>query len=157
MPNQTDTFTPRTHPAPRGSLRARRFVSFAALAAVPLMAVACGSSGGSTASKAPATTPKTAAVANQIQMKLIAYRPMNLTIKVGETVTWKQNDPGFHTATSGTVDQNAGGVTPKPDGKFDSGQLATGKTFSHKFTEPGTYPFYCEIHPATMHGTITVK
>lgn len=158
MNNHTELLTPDAPTARKPSpLRARRFVSFAALAAVPLVAVACGSSGGSTGAKSPGSTTKPPAVANQIQMKLVAYRPADLTIKAGDSVTWKQTDPGFHTATSGTVEQGAAGVTPMPDGKFDSGQLATGKTFAHQFTEPGTYQFYCEIHPATMHGTITVK
>ncbi len=151
-----DVATPTSLPtrAKSSPLRARRFVSFAALAAIPFVAVACGSSGGSNST---GSTTRTPAVANQIQMKLVAFRPANLTIKAGESVTWKQTDPGFHTVTSGTVEQGAAGVTPKPDGKFDSGELATGKSFTHQFTAPGTYPFYCEIHPATMTGTITVK
>jgi len=133
------------------------------LAAFAVAGAACGSSGSNASgSKASGSTTsvteaKTAAKPNQVQIKLIAYRPAALTVTAGTTVTWKQTDPGFHTITSGTVAQGSSGVTPQPDGKFASGQLATGKTFSHTFIAPGTYPYFCEIHPATMRGTITVR
>jgi plastocyanin len=92
-----------------------------------------------------------------VNIKLIAYKPGTLTVAAGSTVTWHQMDPGVHTVTSGTVMQNGGGVTPQPDGKFDSGEIKTGTTYSHKFDTPGTYTYFCEIHPATMHGEITVR
>jgi plastocyanin len=38
-----------------------------------------------------------------------------------------------------------------------SGQIATGKAYSHTFDTAGTYTYFCEIHPATMHGEITVR
>ena len=65
-------------------------------------------------------------------------------------------DPGVHTVTSGTVTQDGGTVTIHPDGTFDSGEIATGKTFTRKFDTPGTYTYFCRIHPATMQATITV-
>ena len=132
------------------------------IAAFAVIGAACGSSdskgsgSGASDSSTSSTVAKPAAKPNQVTIKLIAYRPATLTAPVGDTVTWTQTDPGFHTVTSGTVEQGSSGVTPQPDGKFASGQLATGKTFSHTFTEPGTYTYFCEIHPATMHGTITV-
>ena len=39
---------------------------------------------------------------------------------------------------------------------FDSGNIATGKTFSFTFKDAGTYPFFCALHPATMRGEIRV-
>jgi plastocyanin len=133
------------------------------LAAFAVVGAACGSSGsnasGSSASDSTTsvTVAKDAGTPNQVTIKLIAYRPAALTVSAGTTVTWKQTDPGFHTITSGTVAQGSSGVTPQPNGKFASGQVATGKTFSHAFSAPGTYPYFCEIHPATMRGTITVR
>ncbi len=90
-------------------------------------------------------------------MRLIAYRPANLTVTPGTTVTWSQKDAGEHTVTSGTIVQGGAGVTEKPDGKFDSGDIATGGTYKFKFDEAGTYPYFCEIHPATMRGEVTVS
>jgi nitrite reductase (NO-forming) len=58
-----------------------------------------------------------------------------LTVKMGTTVTWTNNDPGqMHTVT----DMN---------GAFDSGFLETGDTFSYTFTEVGEFEYYCLPHP----------
>lgn len=95
--------------------------------------------------------------ANTVEMKLIAFKPERLTVTAGTIVTWAQRDAGFHTVTSGRVEQGSSAVTEKPDGRFDSGQLATDKTFTFSFDQPGTYPYYCAVHPATMQAEITVS
>jgi plastocyanin len=92
-----------------------------------------------------------------VEMRLIALRPEQLTVARGTRVTWSQRDAGVHTATSGTVEDAAGGVAAKPDGRFDSGEIATGKTFEFTFAGAGTYPYFCAIHPATMRGVVTVE
>lgn len=89
-------------------------------------------------------------------MRLIAFRPESLAVPVGTTVTWKQQDAGTHTVTSGTVTQGPGDVTTAPDGKFDSGNLATDATFQFTFDTAGTFPYFCQIHPATMRGEVQV-
>jgi plastocyanin len=135
-----------------------------AVVALVVALAACGSSGSkssgtSPSTKAPTTTSTGAASSasgDTVNLKLIAYKPAELTVTAGTTVTWHQMDPGFHTVTSGTVSQDGGGVSMHPDGKFDSGQLATGTSFSFKFDTPGTYTYFCQIHPATMHGQVTV-
>ncbi len=43
-----------------------------------------------------------------------------------------------------------------PDGTFDSGSIATGKTFEFTFDQAGTYTYFCHIHPATMRGEVRV-
>ncbi len=91
-----------------------------------------------------------------VTIELIAFKPMSLTVQSGDTVIWKQLDPGFHTVTSGTVEQGGAGVTQHPDGKFDSGQVGTGGTYEFTFAEPGLYTYYCQIHPATMRAEIQV-
>ena len=118
---------------------------------------ACGSSSADKGAATSTKTTDTKASANEVTLKLIAIHPASLTVAAGTTVTWKQLDPGVHTVTSGTVEQGAAGVTPKPDGQFDSGELKTGKTFTHTFSKPGTYTYFCKIHPATMRGEITVR
>lgn len=65
-----------------------------------------------------------------------------LEVKVGDTVTWTNDDAMMHTVTSA-------------DGGFDSGLLAAGDTWSHTFTEPGEYEYLCTPHP-WMRATVVV-
>jgi plastocyanin len=78
------------------------------------------------------------------------YNPSPLSITVGSTVIWTNNDNTGHTATEG----NPSGNTPQNG--FDSGILAPGKTFAHTFDKPGTTQYYCTLHP-TMLGEVIVK
>jgi len=73
------------------------------------------------------------------------FNPEDLTINVGDTVTWTNDDGGAHTATS----------TDGP-ASFDSGNIATGATWSFTFTEAGTYDYKCDYH-SSMTATITVN
>jgi plastocyanin len=140
-------------PNPSSRVRhARRAATIGACVVAVAGLAGCSSSSG--ASKGGATKSSTQ---DQVTLKLVALHPARLTVAPGATVTWKQTDPGVHTVTSGTVEDIAGGVSPKPDGQFDSGELSTRKTFTHTFSKPGTYPYFCKIHPATMRGVITVR
>jgi plastocyanin len=78
------------------------------------------------------------------------YNPSPLSIRVGTTVTWINNDNTGHTVTEG----NPSGNTPANG--FDSGILAPGKTFTHTFDTAGTIQYYCTLHP-TMLGEVIVK
>jgi nitrite reductase (NO-forming) len=89
-----------------------------------------------------------------------AYNPADITVPVGTTVTWVNQDSVGHTVTEG--DPNS----PKPTNLrvFDSsGEALTGKaaligagqSWSYTFTTPGTYEYYCIVHPY-MIGYITV-
>jgi plastocyanin len=80
------------------------------------------------------------------------YVPETVGTTVGSMVTWRNDDTAIHTATSGVVENNA----PSPDGKFDSGFLNKGQTFSFVFEEAGDYPYYCTVHPF-MTGHVTVN
>ena len=90
--------------------------------------------------------------ASTLGEKGFSLNPVN--IKVGDTVTWINDDAVFHTVTYRPF---YGGETGK---LFDSGlsgpnALTTkGKTFSHKFTEKGQYPYFCQLHP-TMVGNVS--
>lgn len=103
----------------------------------------------SPAAEAPAGGPT-------ITIKLIAFAPTNVQLAAGGTVTWRQDDVATHTVTSGRVEQTGGTATAKPDGRFDSGNISKGQNFQFSFAEPGEYPFFCAIHPATMTGIVTV-
>lgn len=130
---------------------------FAILVVLTGLLVACG--GGSAEESAGEATTKAepSGSGGAVTMKLIQFKPATLEVSAGTDVTWTQKDTGFHTVTSGTVEQGTSGVTPKPDGKFESGQLATDGTFSFTFDQPGTYPYFCRIHPATMRGEVRVR
>ena len=81
--------------------------------------------------------------ANTIVIKNFDFSPMTLTIKAGESVTWKNEDGEPHTVTSDT-------------GLFRSGGLDEDDSFTFKFDRPGTYNYVCSIHPK-MVGKIVVK
>lgn len=93
---------------------------------------------------------------HEIRIRLLAFTPATVRVEAGATVSWIQADAGTHTVTSGTVEDGAVAVTEKPDGRFDSGELQAGKRFTFTFAEPGTYPYFCTLHPATMRGEVDV-
>ena len=73
-----------------------------------------------------------------------SYNPNPIEIKVGDTVTWINNDSSPHTVTSSSKDIN-----------FDSDVLRRDETFSFTFDRKGEYPYFCTLHP-NMVGTIVV-
>ncbi len=79
----------------------------------------------------------------QITIANFSFQPGTLTIPAGTTVTWTNNDSVAHTTTSDT-------------GLWDSGSLASGRSFSFTFNQPGTFPYHCAIHPF-MKGSIVVQ
>lgn len=108
-----------------------------------------GSTAGTTVKKttaAPAveTTASvtTTAAKNEISIKGNAFNPDNLSIKVGDTVTWINNDSYAHTVTA-------------LKGEFESGNMASGAKFSFTFDKEGTYDYICGIH-TFMTGKIVV-
>lgn len=140
-----------------------RFATCAALLLLTGAACGTGEEGGSgadtprtsaTDKAAPATNGPT--VSPTITIKLIAFSPTEVSVAAGGTVTWRQDDVASHTVTSGRVEQSGGTATATPDGRFDSGSIAKGQNFEFSFAEPGAYPFFCAIHPATMTGVVTV-
>ena len=81
------------------------------------------------------------------------YTPSVLTIKSGTVVTMTNTDgTGIHTFTSGTVDD----FEPNPDGMFDSQVLLSGDAYERKFSQKGTYDYYCILH-TWMTGQIIVE
>ncbi|HEY7295104.1 MAG TPA: HAD-IC family P-type ATPase, partial [Dehalococcoidia bacterium] len=77
------------------------------------------------------------------------FRPGRLQVKAGTTVTFVNDDEHAHTVVSGTRGN-------PPDGNFDSGLLQPGHRFKVTFSVPGTYRYYCSLHPG-MDGAIAVK
>lgn len=86
----------------------------------------------------------------EVSMVNFAFEPKTATINVGDTVKWTNTVVVPHTTTSGT------GCAK--DGKWDSGDMTRGATFSFTFDTPGEYPYYCIPHcNLGMTGTIIVN
>lgn len=77
------------------------------------------------------------------------YSPLNLEVIRGTTVTWENQDNIGHTVQS---QDGEGNVIPL----FNSNVLKTGETFIYKFNSPGTYHYFCTLHPWRI-GTVTVS
>jgi len=77
------------------------------------------------------------------------FIPSPVTIDIGATVTWENNDTAAHTST-------AGSAVDGPSGVFDSSLIMAGSSFSHTFDSAGTYDYFCMVHP-WMSGTVIVE
>lgn len=77
-----------------------------------------------------------------------SYNPNLIEIKVGDTVTWINNDSSPHSVTSSSSSSSS-------NSNFDSGILRRGETFSFTFDREGEYPYFCTLHPS-MVGTVMV-
>jgi len=75
----------------------------------------------------------------------ISFSPLQVTLVIGvnNTVTWVNDDNAAHTVTA-------------KDGSFGSGNIGSGASYTHTFTTPGTYTYYCAYH-SWMVGTVVVK
>jgi plastocyanin len=119
------------------------------LAVLVLVMAACGGTAATpAATETPAITGVTptataagSAGAAGVEIKNFSFNPAATTIKVGDTVTWTNNDSTTHTVTGS---------------QFNSGPLDPGKTFSFTFATAGTFDYACTIHP-NMKGQIVVQ
>lgn len=84
--------------------------------------------------------PQTAA----IKIKSFSFNPSTLTVKIGTTVTWTNEDSTKHTVTSDSGNE------------LNSPQLSQGQTYSHTFNQAGTYNYHCSIH-YSMSGKVIVE
>jgi plastocyanin len=78
-----------------------------------------------------------------VHMKNFAFSPPTITVSAGQRVTFVNDDEEPHTVTA--VDKS-----------FDSEALDMHQTWQHTFTKPGTYAYFCELHPY-MKGSIVVR
>jgi plastocyanin len=105
-------------------------------------APAAGAASGAPADDAASGAPAAAAIS--VDIADFAFAPNAIEAKVGQKITFTNQDSAPHTATA-----TAGA-------KFDSGQLDQGKSFSYTAKKAGTIKFVCSLHP-NMTGTITVS
>jgi plastocyanin len=121
--------------------------SIALLLAGALALGACGSSKSSgTKSTGGSSSTSTTKSANgiQVQMKGIAFQPGTITVKVGQTITWTNEDSVQHDVVSTSGE------------KIQSSLFGKGGTFSFTPKKAGTIAYVCTVHPG-MKGTIVVK
>jgi plastocyanin len=78
------------------------------------------------------------------------FQLQTLSISVGDTVTWTNQDNAPHTVSHG--------LSPDVDSspEFQSGNFSKDGTFSHTFDATGTFAYFCEVHPS-MVGSVTVE
>ncbi len=81
--------------------------------------------------------------ANVVTIDNFMFTPMELTVPAGAQVTWINKDDVPHTVVS-------------VDHKFKSQALDTDEKFSFTFSDPGTYEYFCSLHPR-MTGKIIVN
>jgi uncharacterized protein (TIGR03382 family) len=89
-----------------------------------------------------AATPVIAAD-QAVSISGFAYSPASVTVSVGDSVTWTNNDGATHTATA-------------DGGSFDTGNIGNGASKAVTFATAGTFAYHCAIHSA-MHGTVVVQ
>jgi len=71
----------------------------------------------------------------EVKIDNFSFGAMTLKVAPGTTVTWTNNDDVPHTVVS------------EDKTTFRSKALDTGEKFSYTFTKPGTYPYFCSVHP----------
>src|SRR4051812_32631549 len=109
---------------------------------VPTETLSSGTTYGATAKTASGTTVTAAAASTGVTIKDFKFGPASVSVNVGDTITWTNQDIAPHTATAS-------------DGSFDTGSISQGKSGSHTFDKAGTFAYICSIHPS-MKGTVTV-
>jgi plastocyanin len=133
-----NTLTP-AHPRERGKARAgngpARLLTAVAGASVLFYAGLVGAQQLAAAATAP----------NEVVIDDFAFGPASLIVAPGTKVTWTNRDNEPHTVVS----------TEKP-AQFKSGALDSDDKFDFTFAQPGTYRYFCSIHPQ-MVGTVVVK
>jgi plastocyanin len=89
---------------------------------------------------APAPAAATGPVA--VHISNFTFGPKMVTVKVGQTITWTNDDDIPHTVVA-------------TDKSFRSKVLDTGQSFSFTFTKSGQVAYFCSLHPM-MTGKVTV-
>jgi plastocyanin len=99
--------------------------------------------GGSSDTAADGSTTDSGGGGTDVTIADFAFDPDGLTVSVGDTVTWTNDDDTDHTVTA-------------DDDSFDSDDISGGDTFEQTFDEAGEFTYHCSIH-SQMTGTVTVE
>ena len=115
----------------------RRRVWIAGVAAIVAAVVLLGMGSQSFTAKAQQTP------APEVKIDNFSFGPAAITVAAGTTVTWTNHDDIPHTVVA-------------DDKSFKSKVLDTDEKFSYTFSKPGTYPYFCSVHPK-MTGKVVVQ
>ncbi len=135
--------------------RARQALAASAVVGVSLALTlgACSKKDETATSSEKSTTTtagSTGTAVNQgptVEISEFRFEPTPAQVKVGQTITWKNDGAAKHTITHDVPDEQR---------KFKSDPLAPGDQYVFTFSEPGTYDYICSVHPERMRGSITV-
>lgn len=141
------------------SISRRRFLTRAGqaalgVAALPVLAACAPSDGGAGASRTPGAGGAVVEMTDDL-----TFEPEQLTVKVGDTVTWRNTGSIVHTATDdpSKAQDPANAVLPDGAEPWDSGNVAGGEEWSYTFETPGEYTYFCIPHElAGMVARLTV-
>ena len=92
---------------------------------------------------AASASETTAAGESAVKIDNFTFSPATLTVSAGTTVRWTNHDDIPHNVVS-------------EDKSFKSKVMDTDENFSYTFTKPGTYSYFCSIHPK-MTGKVVVQ
>ena len=146
--HRTAPFTPQA----LRSMRLKTMIAAAAPLALVLAACGGGDDGDTTAANAPANTTtqttqqETVPAVVKVSIGDNFYKPKSVTIKRGQSISWRNDGAVAHTVTSDT-DSTV---------KFDSGTLDPRDLYALKPSTAGKITYYCTIHGKVQAGTITV-
>jgi plastocyanin len=112
--------------------------------------------GGGDAMNPPPPSPTLA----QVTVQDFSFGPAAVTVKAGTIVRWTNQGPSAHTTVSDAGVWGSGTLAGPSGGGGYGDAKSAGGTFQFTFTEPGTYPYHCSLHPPSSYpnftGTITV-
>jgi plastocyanin len=112
------------------------FASFAASVMIGIVLLLAGS-------PSLLANDQASAAGAEVKIDNFSFGPQTVTVPVGTTVTWTNHDDTPHTVVS-------------TDGVFKSKVRDTDEKFSYTFAKPGTYPYFCSVHPK-MTGQVVVQ
>src|SRR5512141_2021890 len=110
---------------------------------VLLAALVAGVAGVRAGATRVAVSAQAAPETTDVKIDNFTFGPAELTVKAGTTITWTNRDDIPHTVVS-------------TDKVFKSKVLDTDERFSFTFSTPGTFPYFCSIHPK-MTGKVVVQ
>jgi plastocyanin len=125
------------------------------LCALPVCAALAGCGSGGPAHGRPA-----AGAAAVVDMGFTSFNPPEITVRVGDTVEWRNRSLITHTVTADPARAGKAGdsALPAAGQAFDSGDIAAGEIYMHRFTVPGTYRYFCAHHESMgMVASIVVR
>lgn len=112
-----------------------KYILISATISLILLTTSCYKSNNSYNSSSNPSTSK-------VSISASGYSPSSLSVVLGSTVTWTNNDNAMHTVTT-------------TDGSISSGDIAAGSSYSKTFATAGTYNYF-DVHNSNMTGVVIV-